>query len=188
MHLGCVDGSATRRDIRPCRYRQASDASGTVAFHADASKACLWYQKAADAGEPNALARFAERDDRDALAEADPAGRNALWLLALIHYAAAVARAHHEDWPDDTWKNWRYRRATLRALARTRGHDAAGGQCVRQSSRTAACPCRGSKLVMGCACESIALIDPLSGMELTRVKLPNTLAPQFRANSSSRAG
>jgi eukaryotic-like serine/threonine-protein kinase len=95
---------------------QTYDGSGTVAFHADASKAWLWYQKAADAGEPNALARFAERDDRNALAETDPARRNALWLQAFTYYAAATARAHHEDWPDDTWKGWRFRRATIARL------------------------------------------------------------------------
>jgi TPR repeat protein len=95
---------------------QASDAPGAGAFHADTSKAWLWYQKAADAGEPNALARFAERDDQDALAEADPARRNVLWLQAFTRYAAAAAGAHHEDWPDETWKHWRYRRATLARL------------------------------------------------------------------------
>jgi eukaryotic-like serine/threonine-protein kinase len=95
---------------------QASEASGAVAIPADSSKAWLWYQKAADADEPNALARFAERDDRNALAETDPARRNVLWLQAFTHYAAAAARAHHEDWPDDTWKHWRYRRATLARL------------------------------------------------------------------------
>jgi WD40 repeat protein/serine/threonine protein kinase/TPR repeat protein len=95
---------------------QASDAPGTSAFHADISKAWLWYQKAADAGEPNALARFAERDDQNALAEADPARRNALWLQAFTRYATAAAGAHHEDWPDEIWKRWRYRRATLARL------------------------------------------------------------------------
>ena len=34
-------------------------------------------------------------------------------------YAAAADRARYEDWPDDAWKHWRYRRATLaRLLAR----------------------------------------------------------------------
>ncbi len=32
---------------------------------------------------------------------------------------AAAERAHDEDWPEDAWKQWRYRRATLaRLLAR----------------------------------------------------------------------
>jgi TPR repeat protein len=98
---------------------QASDAAGTVAFHADASKAWQWYQKGADAGEPNALARFAECDETSAIAEEDVSRRNALLLRAFTHYAAAAEYAHTEDWPDDAWKNWRYRRATLaRLLAR----------------------------------------------------------------------
>ena len=98
---------------------QASDAAGAVAFHADASKAWQWYQKGADAGEPNALARFAERDETSAIAEEDVSRRNALLLRAFTHYAAAAEYAHREDWPDDAWKNWRYRRATLaRLLAR----------------------------------------------------------------------
>jgi energy-coupling factor transporter ATP-binding protein EcfA2 len=33
--------------------------------------------------------------------------------------AAAAEHAHDEDWPDEAWRNWRYRRATLaRLLAR----------------------------------------------------------------------
>jgi hypothetical protein len=86
---------------------------------ADTSKAFLWYQKGADAGEPNALARFAERAEVNALTEADGSKRNVLLLEAFAHYAAAAQRAHDEDWPDEAWKNWRYRRATLaRLLAR----------------------------------------------------------------------
>jgi TPR repeat protein len=98
---------------------QASDAAGAVAFHADAPKAWQWYQKGADAGEPNALARFGERDETSAVAEADVSRRNALLLSAFTRYAAAAEYAHKDDWPDDAWKNWRYRRATLaRLLAR----------------------------------------------------------------------
>jgi TPR repeat protein len=85
----------------------------------DLAKAWGWYQKGADAGEPDALARFAERDERHGLAESDPQKRNALRLRAFRFYAAASERAHDEDWPDDAWKHWRYRRATLaRLLAR----------------------------------------------------------------------
>ena len=86
---------------------------------ADASKAWLWYQKGADAGEPNALARFAVLEERNALPELDPSKRNALLLQAFMHYGAAAERARDEDWPDEAWKHWRYRRATLaRVLAR----------------------------------------------------------------------
>jgi len=49
----------------------------------------------------------------------DPAKRKALWLSSFKYYAAAAERARVEDWPDDAWRNWRYRRASLaRLLAR----------------------------------------------------------------------
>jgi TPR repeat protein len=87
-------------------------------FQPDLAKAWSWYQKGADASEPHALARFAERDESDALGESDSQTRHAL-LAAFSLYAAAAERAHYEDWPEDAWRNWRYRRATLaRLLAR----------------------------------------------------------------------
>jgi TPR repeat protein len=103
-------------------YENGVHGSGTaaaVALRPDLSKAWSWYQKGADAGEPNALARFAEREEQNAVAETDPSKRNnALLLHALRFYAAAAERAHEEDWPDDAWRNWRYRRASLaRVLA-----------------------------------------------------------------------
>jgi WD40 repeat protein/TPR repeat protein len=85
----------------------------------DLSKAWFWYQRGADAGEPNALARYAARDEDTALAENGRANRNSLLLLAFSRYAAAAQRAHDEGWPDDAWRSWRYRRATIaRLLAR----------------------------------------------------------------------
>jgi hypothetical protein len=70
------------------------------------------------AGEPNAIARFAERDEANALIESDRSKRDALLLRAFSLYAAAAERAYEEDWPDDAWKQWRYRRASLaRVLA-----------------------------------------------------------------------
>jgi len=85
----------------------------------DQSEAWFWYQKGADAGESNSLARFAERDEAMAATEADLPKRNADLLHAFSYFAAASERAHDEDWPDDAWKHWRYRRATLaRLLAR----------------------------------------------------------------------
>jgi TPR repeat protein len=85
----------------------------------DLAKAWGWYQKGADVGEPDALARFAERDERNAIAETDPQKRDVLLLQAFRFYAAASERAHDEDWPDEAWRDWRYRRATLaRLLAR----------------------------------------------------------------------
>jgi eukaryotic-like serine/threonine-protein kinase len=85
----------------------------------DLAKAWEWYQKGADAREPTALARVAEREEKAALAESDASRRNAGFLEAFRLYAAAADRARYEDWPDDAWKHWRYRRATLaRLLAR----------------------------------------------------------------------
>ena len=88
-------------------------------FQPDPAQAWAWYQKGADAGEPTALARFGERDEQNALSEQDPLKAHALLLRAFRFYAAAAERAHDEDWPDEAWRSWRYRRATLaRLLAR----------------------------------------------------------------------
>jgi TPR repeat protein len=85
----------------------------------DATQAWFWYQEAADAGEPHGLARFAERYDDAALAADNATGRNSTLLTAFARYAAASERAHREDWPDETWRDWRYRRASIaRVLAR----------------------------------------------------------------------
>jgi WD40 repeat protein len=98
---------------------QVGDTPTGTGFQPNASKAWYWYQQAADTGEPNALARFGERDEKNALAEYDARRRNAILLRAFGYYAAAAERAHNENWPDDAWKNWRYRRASLaRVLAR----------------------------------------------------------------------
>ncbi len=48
----------------------------TAALWPDLPKAWSWYQKGADAGEPNALARFAERSVTSALAESSAPSRN----------------------------------------------------------------------------------------------------------------
>jgi len=96
-----------------------ADAPTTPALREDPSIAWSWYQKGADAGEPNALARVAERDAANALAESSAPRRNSLLLQAFVFFAAAAERAENEDWPDEVWRNWRYRRATLaRLLAR----------------------------------------------------------------------
>jgi hypothetical protein len=68
---------------------------------------------------PNALARFAAREESAALLPENAAKRSAHWFAAFKYYAAAAERARREDWPDSAWRNWRYRRATLaRMLAR----------------------------------------------------------------------
>jgi TPR repeat protein len=87
----------------------------------DTAQALRWYAQGAAAGEPNALARFAEREERSALGEADERKRHALLLEAFTRYAAAAERARLEDWPDEAWKYWRYRRATLARLLAQEG-------------------------------------------------------------------
>jgi TPR repeat protein len=90
-----------------------------VARQPDLSKAWSWFRMGADIGEPNALARLGERDHASAVTESSTQKRDALLLKAFASYAAATERAQIEDWPDDTWRHWRYRRATLaRLLAR----------------------------------------------------------------------
>jgi WD40 repeat protein/serine/threonine protein kinase len=79
----------------------------------DEEKAWVWYRRGEEAGEPNAFARFAEREERAALAERDPARADARLLQSFRLYAAAAGRAEDEDWPDAAWRHWRYRRATL---------------------------------------------------------------------------
>jgi WD40 repeat protein/serine/threonine protein kinase len=85
----------------------------------DNSLAWQWYQKAAAVGQPNALARLAEKAENDAYEEQSVERKNLALLEAFKFYAAAAHRAYREDWPDDAWQPWRYRRASLaRMLAR----------------------------------------------------------------------
>jgi WD40 repeat protein len=53
----------------------------------DPSKAWSWYRKGADIGEPNALARFGERDHASAVTESSTKKRDALLLKAFASYA-----------------------------------------------------------------------------------------------------
>jgi len=87
----------------------------------DLARAWEWYEKGATAGEPHALARVAERAERQALTEGDPGTAAGLCLQAFADYAAAAERAYDEDWPDEAWRHWRYRRATLARLLATQG-------------------------------------------------------------------
>jgi WD40 repeat protein len=92
--------------------------AGTQAVPADPTQAWVWYEKGAAAAEPSALARLGGRDDGKALGAAEPAKQAAL-LAAFKYYAAAAGLARRADWPDDAWRDWRYRRASLaRVLAR----------------------------------------------------------------------
>jgi WD40 repeat protein/serine/threonine protein kinase len=97
--------------------RSGNETQGPLAL--DAAQSWKWYQRAADAGEPNALARFAAREESAALSTQNLAEKRAHWVAAFKYYAAATERARREDWPDGVWRNWRYHRATLaRLLAR----------------------------------------------------------------------
>ncbi|HEY0801618.1 MAG TPA: AAA family ATPase [Steroidobacteraceae bacterium] len=97
----------------------ASGAPGRKSVAPDLAKAWYWYRQAAGSGQPNGLARLAERDEMSAVGESGASKRNVLLLHAFVNYAAAADRAMLEDWPDAAWKHWRYRRATLaRLLAR----------------------------------------------------------------------
>ena len=79
---------------------------------ADERQAWAWYQRAAAAGEANALARLGEREFAGRGAE------QAGLLVAFRHYAAAAESARAQDWPFDAWRGWRYREASLaRVLA-----------------------------------------------------------------------
>jgi TPR repeat protein len=93
-----------------------SGGAASFALHPDPSKSWFWYQKGAGAGDPYALARFAERDEANALADSSAQSRDALMLQAFRFYAASVERARDEAWPDDAWRHWRYLRATLARL------------------------------------------------------------------------
>jgi hypothetical protein len=47
--------------------------------------------------------------------------RNTQLLQAFRLYAAAAERAYKENWPDDAWKHWRYRRASLARILAQQG-------------------------------------------------------------------
>jgi hypothetical protein len=62
---------------------------------------------------------LAEEAEEAAFVATTDAQRNAHWLDAFSYFAAAAARARSEGWSDDSWRRWRYRRASLaRLLAR----------------------------------------------------------------------
>ena len=107
--------------------------------------AWLWYQRGADAGEPHALARFAQREEIAALAVSDSSIRDAQLLQAFKLYAAAAMRAHEQAWPDDAWKHWRYRRASL---ARVLAHE---GMMSQVAETFAAVLAKDSSLTQGFA-------------------------------------
>jgi WD40 repeat protein/TPR repeat protein len=101
-------------------YEQGiSAADHSMAFPRDPTQARLWYQRAAAAGQPHALARLAQWGETAALNALAKDGKATLLLLeAFRQYAQAAKIASAEDWPDRVWRAWRYRRSTLaRVLA-----------------------------------------------------------------------
>ena len=92
---------------------------GSMLLAPDVANSWRWNQRAADAGEPHALARIAQAREAAAVFEDNPDKKTALLLESFQFYAAAVQSAIANDWPDSVWNNWRYRRASLaRLLAR----------------------------------------------------------------------
>ena len=68
--------------------------------------------------DPHALADGAARAELAALSAPDLEARDALLLEAFRGYALAAERARLERWPDEAWRVWRHRRASLaRVLA-----------------------------------------------------------------------
>jgi TPR repeat protein len=103
-------------------YEQ-QDPSGRVP-----SGAWQWYQQGAHVREPNSLARLAEREEQNAVAADNQSLRNDHLLQAFGLYTSAAARAHDENWPDEAWQYWRYRRASI---ARLLGGDGMMGEVGR---------------------------------------------------------
>lgn len=114
--------------------------AGGAGFRADTGRAWAWYRKGADAGEPNALARFGERDERAALAAGDPSKSRDLLLSAFGYYAAATERAHSQGWPEAMWREWRYRRATLARVLAREGQMSEVAQSFRAVRRQVSLP------------------------------------------------
>jgi hypothetical protein len=65
------------------------------------------------------LAKSGEQAYDNAYSARTPAQRNAYLLEAFRSFALAAATAESENWPDESWRAWRHRRASLaRLLAR----------------------------------------------------------------------
>ena len=100
---------------------KSAESQGQYLLAPDGTMAWSWYQKAAAASEPDALARFGERASQLAYSAGEHSKRDRYLLESLKYYAGAAARAQEEDWPDDAWRDWRYRRASLAHLLARQG-------------------------------------------------------------------
>jgi WD40 repeat protein/serine/threonine protein kinase/TPR repeat protein len=106
----------------------------------DAAQAWPWYEKAAAAGDPSALARLGRSKEEAAALTGDVAKRRVLLLEALQDYAAAAERAEREAWPDDAWQAWRYHRASLARLLGREGLEQAVAEVYQDIQRQYAPP------------------------------------------------
>jgi TPR repeat protein len=88
---------------------------------ADMPRAWTWYERGAKVGEPHSLARLAEREAATAVAQTAAPARRDYLIASFKYYAAAAERARSEDWPDDIWVTWRYRRASLARMLEREG-------------------------------------------------------------------
>jgi len=79
-------------------------------WQTDTVEAWHWYEEAARRFEPHALARLAERTEREVITGSKP---DVELLSAFSLYTRAAERARQLGWPDNVWRSWRYRRATL---------------------------------------------------------------------------
>ena len=85
----------------------------------DLSKAWSWYQRAPISASPTRSHGSGSATMHPPSPRARRRSETRSCSRRSASYAAAAERAQAEDWPDDTWKHWRYRRATLaRLLAR----------------------------------------------------------------------
>jgi hypothetical protein len=66
--------------------------------------------------QPNTLAKLGEKAYDNAYSAKTPTQRNAYLLEAFRLFALAAAQAEGEHWPDDSWREWRHRRASLARL------------------------------------------------------------------------
>jgi hypothetical protein len=95
---------------------------GVSGVSADNAQAWSWYRRGADVAEPHALARYGESELQAAQQTAGGAlERRRHRLEAFKFYASAAEQARREGWPDEAWRNWRLRRASLARLLALEG-------------------------------------------------------------------
>jgi hypothetical protein len=88
---------------------------------ADQELAWNWYRRGADLGEPNALARYGQREEEAARVASDAGERHRRRLEAFRYYASASESARRQGWPDEGWREWRLHRASLARLLALEG-------------------------------------------------------------------